>query len=498
MATTFLNSIESVLPAELASRVAKLCTSDDSKATLENVLRFAVGAPSSLEAIQPDEWSDKQAKARTILAGIVPYSSDQNKRPREDGGASEDAQDSKRARTSIQDRGSPLFTLHSISATSPVRKKTDIKIYASSVAFENPATHAVETEIPVQTLTRAFVLPTRGKSKPHWTVVLLTADAPSAVKGVSNQQVIFGIDAKATTPITTTGGTNEVTHKKGSETLPILREFLSHLPIPLLEPSVDIFRSSTEGPGPGGQGVPGIQAYRGAKAGSLWFMREGILWGESKPCEFWSIGDLINRTEGLRIIGGTGRTCSVVLTRRPMKDEAGDGDDDEADEGEETQFGVIDAKEQDPINGWVRNHRHLFGPPNNQHPPATEKSKARANVMVNTGKVTLASAQFDESDGSDVSFEADSDDSEGSGSDSGDETDNQNGSAATSPQEDDAESSDGGDDMDTEELDPAQHPLLRPGAVPRMSRAAMDMVVGMVEQDMLGAQSKEEEDELDD
>ncbi len=498
MATPYLTSIESVLPAELSSRIVELCTSDDSKATLENVLRFAVGGPSSLEAILPDEWSDKQAKARAILTGIVPPSSDNNKRPREDGGASEDSQSSKRAKTSVQDRGSPLFTLNSISATSPVRKKTDIKIYASSVAFENPATHAVEAEIPVQTLTRAFILPTRGKSKPHWTVVLLTADSPSGVKGASNQQVIFGIDAKATTPVTTSTGTNEVIHKKGSETLPILREFLSHLPIPLLEPSVDIFRSSTEGAGPGGQGVPGIQAYRGAKAGSLWFMKEGILWGESKPCEFWSIEDLINRTEGLRIIGGTGRTCSVVLTRRPKKAEADDADDDEADEGEETQFGVIDAKEQDPINGWVRNHRHLFGPADNQPPPAAEKSKARAGVMVNAGKVTLASAQFDDSDGSDESFEADSDDSEGSRSDSGDEDDNQNGSAAPSPQEDDAESSDGGDDMDTGELDPAKHPLLRPGAVPRMSRAAMDMVVDMVEQDMLGTKSEEEEDELDD
>jgi hypothetical protein len=66
------------------------------------------------------------------------------------------------------------------------------------------------------------------------------------------------------------------------------------------------------------------------------------------------------------------------------------------------------------------------------------------------------------------------------------------------------------DDND-DPLDPAHHPLLRPGAIPRMSKAAMEMAVGIVEdafagggngerggeegEDELGA---EEEDELDD
>ena len=57
-----------------------------------------------------------------------------------------------------------------------------------------------------------------------------------------------------------------------------------------------------------------------------------------------------------------------------------------------------------------------------------------------------------------------------------------------------------------EELDPAHHPLLRPGAMPRMSRAAVDAVVGMVEQDLMGGARRgmqaddesEEEDELED
>ena len=67
-------------------------------------------------------------------------------------------------------------------------------------------------------------------------------------------------------------------------------------------------------------------------------------------------------------------------------------------------------------------------------------------------------------------------------------------------------------DEDEEELDPAKHPLLRPGAMPRMSKAAMDAAVGMVLGDMMGGSSRSqtkgksqaeiisdgEEDELED
>ena len=64
-------------------------------------------------------------------------------------------------------------------------------------------------------------------------------------------------------------------------------------------------------------------------------------------------------------------------------------------------------------------------------------------------------------------------------------------------------SSEGEDDDDDEvqELNPKHHPLLQPGAMPRMSRAAVEAVVGMVEQDLMGggkrtaAADSEDEDE---
>ena len=53
------------------------------------------------------------------------------------------------------------------------------------------------------------------------------------------------------------------------------------------------------------------------------------------------------------------------------------------------------------------------------------------------------------------------------------------------------------EDLDHEgELDPAKHPLLQPGAMPRMSRAALEMAVGVVENAFFG--TTDQEDELDD
>ena len=71
--------------------------------------------------------------------------------------------------------------------------------------------------------------------------------------------------------------------------------------------------------------------------------------------------------------------------------------------------------------------------------------------------------------------------------------------------QDEGESEEGEDDNDdddeVQELDPKHHPLLRPGAMPRMSRAAVEAVVGMVEQDLMGGRKRaaaadsEDEDE---
>ena len=510
--THYLRSVLPSLPTEIASRLRNLCmTAPANESLFENLIRFLTGAEHSPDASQGiyEQWSEKQATTRNVLSNLTPLYLDK-KRAR-DGDQMDDTdsqQSNKRQRVELtqMNYGDPLMTLHALSATSPIRKKVDITIHKNVIKFTNPTTHAVEGSVSVSSMKRAFIVPTRGKSKPHWTVIILSSDIPDRGKPTpesspDNQQLIFGTDAVSASNFSITAYPDAMSHNtklpKGASTLPSLREFLSHLAIPVIEPTVDVFKSACPGIGSnaGVGGIPGVEAYRAAKAGNLWFSKDGILWGESKPCEFWPVGDLISKTEGLRIVG-SGRTCSVILTRRSSAKDIGD---DEEGAGEEVEFGMVDAKEREGINEWVRNHRHLFG---NQKDKTI--SKDQPPKVQPTGPLTihtLVEASDDEDDDFSTSV-SDLDGSErlseeSSSEDEGSEDENGSGSG---DEHDCDEDDDVDSDMEDSELDPAKHPLLRPGAMPRMSRAALEMAVDIVENAFIGtsASQEDEEDELDD
>lgn len=514
--TPHLRAILPYLPSDIAKQIRTLCgiAIPPAEHVLETLIMFISGAECSPQSTTEArlQWSEKQQAVSKILQDLTRRPPSDTKRRREDDMDSE-SQSSKRQRSSAEDatpsssssapNDDALFTLHSISATSPVRKKVDITIHKNSLRFTHPSTHALESSVPLSALTRAFLLPTRGKQKAHWTVVLLSVDTPDrggkpVANAAQSQQAIFGIDAVTTAPLSTTVHTASSAQPtvlpKGSATRPALLDFLSRLGIQIIEPQTDAFKSACVGVGSGvsanEDGVPGIEAYRGAKPGSLWFTKEGILWGESKPCEFWSVEDLIGKSEGLRVVSASGRTCSVILTRK-SDDADGEVGDDEEDVGVETEFGLVDSRERPGIDAWVRAHRHLFG----------KKKKVGENVM--TGQVE------EDSDEEDEDFEMDSNDEMdgSSSSNTSDEGDEDEGGSDKGDGENDAEGSDDGEDSG-EELKEENHPLMRPGAMPRMTRAAIDMVVGIMEEDMVGSstpagpdpQSDDdfEEDELDD
>jgi len=297
----------------------------------------------------------------------------------------------------------------------------------------------------------------------------------------------------------------------------------------------------------GAEGVAGVEAYRGAKQGTLWFLDEGVLW-DGKPAEFFALKDLAKNgkegeVEGIRIISATGRTCSVILRRveagegkgkRTKEDEKSDDGDEEEDEDEEERvvdvdFGMIDGKEQEGIARWIKKHRHLFGRrdlPSSQVQAAPQSKTTNGVVSRSSGTATNAVATTstnpnaeDESDEEDSDFV---DDSSSDGGSATSESEDEDGDAASGGSEAGAESTgdEAGDgeeekEEDGDELDPGRHPLMRPGAMPRMSRAAMNAVVGMMTDDLIGGagtsdkggrkgrrpaseQSAEEEDDEDD
>ncbi|CAK5271122.1 unnamed protein product, partial [Mycena citricolor] len=496
----YLSVVAPLLPPQLSSALTQL--RPDADATIDTLIRFVSG--SAAPGDDQEGWKERQDAALLALQGMGGSSpsgsasgSGTAKRSRE-GDNEPAAPEAKRTKlgtpASAVDNGDARFVLHAVSVTSPVRKKVDLTVCERGVEFVNPTTGAAEASVPLADLKRAFILPTRGKTKAHWTLVVLsadTADTRKSAKAPAAPQIILGLDAIASSAIkcTTHGtdaGTMITTYKPGEHTRDVLLTLAASLRVPVFQPSPDVFKSACPGlsANASGGGVPGVEAYRAAKVGTLWFMSEGILWGESKPCEFWALEDLLSKDDGLRMISATGRTCTVLLTRKTPREgegaaELGEGEEDP---GIETAFSMVDGREQDAINKWVREHRSLFG---------VEK---RPGV----GAVTVQ----DDSDEEDSDFEADSESDGGSASSDSEESEEDGDEDGTEEaQESGDENENDGDgeeeEQEEEELSPEHHPLMRAGAMPKMSKAMTDMVANMVVGDMMGGDN-DGEDELQD
>lgn len=572
--TLYLDSLRPLLPDDIRNQLDRALI-PEIKTIVDAMLRLVAGAGAPAGGVLPG-WEDLQPRVSKVVDELKrgEHTRSSQKRSRDDDSASES---SKRPKTEDGTVASTddtrVFSLQGVSVSTPIRKKVNIDIHHSSIRLTNPSSKKEEfPPIPLSALQRAFFLPTRGKSKPHWTVVLLSSDVPppapkgpgaaAAARETTQPQLVFGLDATLTTVLNTSTPDSAQSYAKGQPSLPALRAFLSHLPILALEPSTRVFKSAAGSQE--GDGVAGVEAYRGAKEGTLWFLDEGVLW-DGKPCEFFALENLApaakadqQPVDGVRTLTATGRTCSIILRRTgggtPAKDgadadgkgkgkakakangdsaaEEGDVEVAEEEETVEIDFGMVDGREQEPIGRWIKAHRHLFGRATD--PASSASTGAREvpapSVDKGKGKGKADPRSEDTEDEEDSDFEINSDDSdesdsEESDSDASQDQDGEGGGGASSDDEgnasddasgdeevdaddEDAEGEGEGEGEEEEELDAKHHPLLRPGAMPRMSRAAMDAVVGMVTQDMVAGGSRgaaisvdsdeDEEDELDD
>ncbi|KAL4070231.1 hypothetical protein V8B97DRAFT_1966637 [Scleroderma yunnanense] len=518
--TPFLNVLISRLPNEFLPLECLLTSS--SRAGVETLLQFVLGGdcPAIATPETRNDWACKQPEVIRAVQGLLGPDLKSAKRTRENEDVDMEP-NSKRPKTTqvnaAEDDDPTLFTLPSVSTSSPIRKKVDITVHTRSIQFINPSSRTVEASILLSNITRAFILPTRGKAKGHWTIVLLCSDTPpekgKAATGAQHQQVIFGLDAFSTTGFETTsysfftkasghtahGSTSATTTTetiaKGAETRSSLEKLLSFLPVPFFEPSSSVFRSACASAN-AGDGAAGINAYLSAKSGTLWFFDRGILWGESKPCEFWDVENLVAR-DGVRLLSATGRTCSVILRRRRSAAvKSGDGDDDEDEVEEdlsETEFTMVDGKEQDPIYAWARQRKHLFGKPSAATSgPSQISSKESIHPKSRPAPTSANGPAWDDSDPEDEDFETESSESASSGSDESEKSDNEQDDGSedvnNSGDEDDEEQ-EGGDE---EEFEEPRHPVLQRDPV----RVSTSMVMNAFSCG-LGSGASSEEDELE-
>ena len=164
-----------------------------------------------------------------------------------------------------------------------------------------------------------------------------------------------------------------------------------------------------------------------------------------------------------------------------------------------------------------RKKPRLVSPARGQGPDKTGPSSSRTEVSTPSRRTPSQRRQKTppwvrqgygppiDNDDDDSDFGVDSDDSDGGSPTSSSESDEDGGGAGSGDEatgsESDEDEDAGSDREEDGPLDPARHPLMRAGAMPKMSKAAMDMAVGMVVDDLVGGHEVEqdgEEDELDD
>ncbi|KAH9969354.1 hypothetical protein BJV74DRAFT_799359 [Russula compacta] len=451
------------------------------------------------------------------------------------------------------------LTLHALSATAPVRHKVDITLHARTLRLAHSTTGAAKASCARTALTRVYLLPTRARSSGamQWTALLLAGDKPSpppAPRGASSARARaragsgagagavgaaprFELacavpDSSSVVPRITTHASASASTASSSfphagtaaaaaatttatNARDTLLAFLSSI-LSGITTTPTLTLTTVE------RGTPlaGITAFRGVRETSLWFFDgdgAGIL-ADARPAEFWAVADLAPGDAGVRVRTATGRTCSVVLTRRrrPLLLPRGNETDDEDDEGEETEFQMIDGKERERILEWVRSYRGSFGITKEQaalQDEAQEEAAAAADGQgqgqgqgqgrgrdgdsgAGRGRGGVGGGRGD-SDDSDSDFEVESGDSDGGSPSNSNGSDGSGGSGSDadehhesrSEDEDDEDEDEDEDDEDEDgmvELDPKHHPLLRADALlPKMSRAAMDDAVQLVVGDLL-------------
>ncbi|TFK47110.1 hypothetical protein OE88DRAFT_1728591 [Heliocybe sulcata] len=510
---SYLQVLQSSLPDGYVPDLTEQNYGSETLHIVDRLLRFACGGacPEDASDATRKEWEVKQVAVQKALQDLAA-----GKRKRGEDGDAQATPDAKRARVSEEKDDAPLYTLHAISVSSPIRKKVDISVHARSLRLVHPST---TISVPRSAITNAFLLPTRGKAKPHWTVVLLTDDVSESAKTVSSStqkaktpdktQIIFGVEATPSAAFMTStypaiDVPSKETHPKSTPTLPVLRTFLETLGVVAHEPSTSVFKSTIPDMiNPGESGSPSLTAYLGAKPGTLYFFDSGLLWGETKPFMWWPLQELAPMEEeegslrgGVRVVWAGGRLCTIVLSRGMEGEEHGT---QELDEGEETHLGMVDAKEKEGVEVWVRKYKRWFGKVRggvNGAAGSPTKGMDKGN-----GKVEEVAEEEDEDDDEDDDdFAADSESDGGSPSEGSSDEDgegDQEGEEGEAMDEDE----DANEEEEEGDLDPASHPLMRPGAMPKMSKGVIDMVAGIVEQEFLGVgdgREEEEEDELED
>ncbi|KAJ3047571.1 hypothetical protein HK097_011422, partial [Rhizophlyctis rosea] len=217
--------------------------------------------------------------------------------------------------------GELLYTLQDISIQSPARKKLDINIHTVGVTLTGKG-GSTEFTITKTSLKHLLCLPTPNKTKPHYTICLLSDNG---------EHLIFGFDDKGSNLrlLDQTDKSSVVLDKSVSakEKITAALGTLLKRGAAWEEPDKRLYAKC-------GKKYPFLSCYVKAKEGHLYFLTTGLFFGYKKPIIHIPHEDLCK----LDIMGVTGRTFNFVL---------------ETNNGESHEFAMIEAADQNVVSAFM-------------------------------------------------------------------------------------------------------------------------------------------------
>ncbi|KAJ3005615.1 hypothetical protein HKX48_000575 [Thoreauomyces humboldtii] len=354
-----------------------------------------------------------------------------------------------------------LWTVQSLSFTSPARRKFWLRVHEKTIHVVVPQTEDVVESYRLEDVTSAVCLPTPEKVKPHFTVCLFFR--------AGRDPVVFGFDAAANGLVVVDPERRPRTPQAiavGASAKDIVLALLDGVPNGVMEPDPRDF--SVAAP----YGKPRLvytTCHFKSKQSWLYFFPRGILLGFQKPVTFFPLSEVTEMT-----VGQEARHFHVQFHQVPA------GTDDSTPTAFAFEYMELEAK--GAVLNYLDRYRKVIGQPE----VATTTTTGTARVKVKGERRDLKSEDDVEEVDMDVVELMDSDEEDDdyqptdrpdvpeefdSGHEANDDDEEDDGSVAGS---DGGRAEDDQDDSDVEELE-----MERKHEVPRtMVRGLVDQVVG--------------------
>jgi hypothetical protein len=308
-----------------------------------------------------------------------------------------------------------LIELREVSFSIPQRKKLHFRVVGYGLADArrlgvqavNPATGALEYELPGADIAHILRLPVPEKASKQYNYVLLTRS------GSAFEPVVFTLPA---TPLK--GGTYTFPPSKSTSETPLddaLNEVFGPHDLTLTLPDEKVFASAVPEPHRKSEKAYHVKAFRGSKDGFLFFLASGIFFGFKKPL-LWLGTDEI---ESISYTSVLQRTFNLNIAFRKADGEV-----------EEVEFSMLDQADYSGINDYVQSKelndaslaagRRAKSELKKKGGAAANGEGDGANGEEDDGRTELEKAEAqlqDEEDEDEEDFEPSDDDSDGSGSD---------------------------------------------------------------------------------